>query len=132
MAGDRIKARQFSKRLFVVRAVALIGVAAISGPATAGVTHTLQNRRVMYEIEVGDDYNSDLHEDLISAADFGPFDENLYLNVKWPSEIWTDVEGRASVSQTSNLGDTLITATGVPCARVCRRGSDVRLRAGAR
>ena len=108
-----MKVRQYSMRLFVVQAVALIGVAAITGPATAGVTYTLQDRQVMYEIEVGDDYNSDLYQDSISAADFGPFDENLYLNVKWPSEIWTDVEGRASVSQTSNLGDTLITATGM-------------------
>ena len=106
-------ARLFSKRSFVVQVVALIGVVIITRPALAGVKYTLQNRHVMYEIEAGDDYSSDFYDDSIPATDFGPFDENLYLNVKWPSEIWTDVEGRASVSQTSNLGDTLITATGV-------------------
>ncbi|MCP4593027.1 MAG: hypothetical protein GY842_20020 [bacterium] len=82
-------------------------------PAKAEVVYTSQTRSVAYEIEVGDPYSSDVYEDSISAPDLGPFDESLYFNIKWPSEIWVDVEGRASNDQSSSLTDTLVTAAGM-------------------
>ena len=80
--------------------------------ATANVTFQSQTRHMMYEIECGDPYSSDVYDDWVAAPDFEPFDESLYRNVKWPSEMWADVEGRASVNQASSLTTLFITATG--------------------
>ena len=100
------------RRLIAV--LALAGAVLLFGaPAKAEVTYTSQTRYVAYEVEVGDPYSSEVYEDSVSAPDLGPFDESLYFNIKWPSDIWTDVEGRASVNQSSSLTDTLVTATGM-------------------
>lgn len=105
-------ATQAFKRPYVLQAAALALAAAVAALATADVTYQSQTRHVMYEIECGDPYNSDFYDDSVTAPDFGLFEESLYRNIKWPSEVWTDVEGRASVSQTSSLTNTLISATG--------------------
>ena len=89
------------------------GAMLVGAPAKAEVIYTSQTRSVAYRIEVGNVYTSDVYEDSVSASDFGPFDEDFYLNVEWPDEIWTEVEGRASVDQSSSLNDTLVTATGM-------------------
>ncbi len=91
----------------------IICIMLVGAQANAEVMYTSQTRHVTYEIEVGDPYFTDVYEDSVSAPDVGPFDENLYLNVKWPDEFWTDVEGRTSVSQSSSLSHTLVTATGM-------------------
>ena len=55
------------------------GVMLIGASAKGEVKYTSQARHVSYEIEVGDSFSSEVHEDAVAAPDtnFGLFDEDL-------------------------------------------------------